>query len=62
MIKETALRNKLNTRDLKKELGFFSAIILVVANMIGTGIFTTSGCLDLRAINTQTRVAEATCW
>ncbi|HPD61326.1 MAG TPA: amino acid permease [Thermodesulfobacteriota bacterium] len=28
---------------LKREIGFFSATILVVANMIGTGIFTTSG-------------------
>jgi len=28
---------------LKREVGLFSAVILVVANMIGTGIFTTSG-------------------
>ena len=28
---------------LKRELGLFSATTLVVANMIGTGIFTTSG-------------------
>jgi APA family basic amino acid/polyamine antiporter len=31
------------TNGLKREIGFFSATILVVANMIGTGIFTTSG-------------------
>jgi basic amino acid/polyamine antiporter, APA family len=30
-------------KDLKRDLGVGSAIILVVANMIGTGIFTTSG-------------------
>ncbi len=30
---------------LTRELGFFSATILVVANMIGTGIFTTSGLI-----------------
>jgi len=29
--------------NLKRELGLFSATVLVVANMIGTGIFTTSG-------------------
>jgi APA family basic amino acid/polyamine antiporter len=28
---------------LRRELGLFSAVILVVANMVGTGIFTTSG-------------------
>ena len=31
------------SNGLKREIGFFSATILVVANMIGTGIFTTSG-------------------
>ena len=30
-------------KDLKRDLGLGSAITLVVANMIGTGIFTTSG-------------------
>ncbi|MEJ2717629.1 MAG: amino acid permease [Deltaproteobacteria bacterium] len=29
--------------DLKRQLGLFSATILVVANMVGTGIFTTPG-------------------
>ncbi|WP_319408303.1 amino acid permease [uncultured Desulfosarcina sp.] len=28
---------------LKRELGLFSATVLVIANMVGTGIFTTSG-------------------
>ena len=31
------------SNGLKREIGFFSAMILVVANMVGTGIFTTSG-------------------
>lgn len=31
------------TTELKRELGLFSATALVVANMVGTGIFTTSG-------------------
>ncbi len=29
--------------DLKREVGFFSATMVVVASMVGTGIFTTSG-------------------
>ena len=29
--------------QLRREIGLFTAIVLVVANMIGTGIFTTSG-------------------
>lgn len=32
-----------NSVELRRELGLFSAAILVVANMVGTGIFTTSG-------------------
>lgn len=31
------------TGQLKREIGLFSAIAIVVANMVGTGIFTTSG-------------------
>lgn len=31
------------SNGLKRELGLFSATALVVANMVGTGIFTTSG-------------------
>ena len=33
----------MNSCRLKREIGLGSAIILVIANMIGTGIFTTSG-------------------
>lgn len=32
-----------NAGQLKREIGLFSAIAIVVANMVGTGIFTTSG-------------------
>ena len=31
------------THQLKREIGLFTAIAIVVANMVGTGIFTTSG-------------------
>lgn len=41
--KEWIMQNHLNGNELKREIGFFSAAVLVVANMIGTGIFTTSG-------------------
>ncbi|MGO8881446.1 MAG: hypothetical protein ACLQMS_18335 [Desulfomonilaceae bacterium] len=34
-----------NGGELKRELGLFSATIIVVANMIGTGIFTTPGLI-----------------
>ncbi len=37
------MKNSLNNIDLKREIGLFSATMLVVANMVGTGIFTTSG-------------------
>ena len=37
------MKNNLNNQSLKREIGFFTATVLVVANMIGTGIFTTSG-------------------
>ncbi len=33
----------MNSTELKREIGFFSAMMVVVASMIGTGIFTTSG-------------------
>lgn len=33
----------MDNSDLKREIGLFSATILVIANMVGTGIFTTSG-------------------
>ena len=37
------MKNAPNTSGLRRELGLFSATILVIANMVGTGIFTTSG-------------------
>ena len=38
------MKHQLNyNQGLRRELGFFSATVVVVANMIGTGIFTTSG-------------------
>ena len=37
------MKNHLNEPPLKREIGLFTATVLVVANMIGTGIFTTSG-------------------
>lgn len=37
------VKNSLNSDGLKREMGLFSATILVVANMVGSGIFTTSG-------------------
>ncbi len=37
------MKNKLNGNGLLRQIGLFSATILVIANMVGTGIFTTSG-------------------
>jgi APA family basic amino acid/polyamine antiporter len=37
------MKNHLNDHHLKRDIGLFTATVLVVANMIGTGIFTTSG-------------------
>ena len=53
------MKNRLNNHDLKREIGFFSATILVVANMIGTGIFTTSGFIMEELGNPQTMLL---CW
>jgi APA family basic amino acid/polyamine antiporter len=39
-------RRKMPHNDLKREMGVFSATALVVANMVGTGIFTTSGFIS----------------
>ena len=49
------MKNQLNNRELKREIGFFSATILVIANMVGTGIFTTSGFIIGELGNAQTR-------
>ncbi|RZB33109.1 MAG: basic amino acid/polyamine antiporter, APA family [Desulfobacteraceae bacterium Eth-SRB2] len=53
------MKNRLNNNELKREIGFFSATILVVANMIGTGIFTTSGFIMEELGNPQTMLL---CW
>ena len=53
------MKNRLNNHELKREIGFFSATILVVANMIGTGIFTTSGFIMEELGNPQTMLL---CW
>lgn len=53
------MKNRLCNHDLKREIGFFSAVILVVANMIGTGIFTTSGFIMEELGNPQTMLL---CW
>lgn len=37
--------NNLINSELKRELGLGSAVIIVIANIIGTGIFTTSGLI-----------------
>lgn len=37
------MKKPLNGDGLRREIGLFSTTILVIANMVGTGIFTTSG-------------------
>jgi basic amino acid/polyamine antiporter, APA family len=49
----------MNSNELKREIGLFSAAVLVVANMIGTGIFTTSGFIMAELGNP---VALLLCW
>lgn len=46
------------TSQLKRELGLFSAIAIVVANMVGTGIFTTSGFI-LQEVGSSTALLLA---
>jgi APA family basic amino acid/polyamine antiporter len=53
------LKNKLNNNELRREIGFFSATTLVIANMVGTGIFTTSGFIIEELGNPQTMLL---CW
>jgi APA family basic amino acid/polyamine antiporter len=45
--------------ELKREIGLFSATALVVASMVGTGIFTTSGFIIEELGNPQTMLV---CW
>ena len=53
------MKNSLNHSKLKREIGFFSATTLVVANMVGTGIFTTSGFIIKELGNPMTMLL---CW
>jgi APA family basic amino acid/polyamine antiporter len=53
------VKNRLNNHELKRDIGFFSASILVIANMVGTGIFTTSGFIIEELGNPQ---AMLLCW
>lgn len=53
------LKNRFNNGQLKREIGLFSATILVIANMVGTGIFTTSGFIITELGNPQ---AMLLCW
>jgi basic amino acid/polyamine antiporter, APA family len=51
------LKNTLNNSTLKRELSLFSATVLVIANMVGTGIFTTSGFIIAELGNPNTMLA-----
>jgi len=53
------MKNRLNNHELKREIGLFSATVLVIANMVGTGIFTTSGFIMEELGNPQTMLL---CW
>jgi len=53
------LKNNLSNSELKREIGFFSATTVVIANMVGTGIFTTSGFIIEELGNPQTMLL---CW
>ncbi|OIP31429.1 MAG: amino acid permease [Deltaproteobacteria bacterium CG12_big_fil_rev_8_21_14_0_65_43_10] len=53
------MENRSNNSYLKREVGLFSAFILVVANIVGTGIFTTSGFIIRELGNPQSMLL---CW
>ena len=53
------MKNRFNNNELSREIGFFSATVLVIANMVGTGIFTTSGFIMEELGNPQTMLL---CW
>jgi APA family basic amino acid/polyamine antiporter len=53
------VKNRLNNSELKREIGLFSATILVIANMVVTGIFTTSGFIIKELGDSQTMLL---CW
>lgn len=53
------MKRTFNGKGLKREMGLFSATILVIANMVGTGIFTTSGFIMAELGNPS---ALLLCW
>ena len=53
------MKIRLNNNELSREIGLFSATVLVIASMIGTGIFTTSGFIMEELGNPQTMLV---CW
>jgi APA family basic amino acid/polyamine antiporter len=53
------VKNTLNNNHLKREISLFSATVLVIANMVGTGIFTTSGFIIAELGNPNTMLL---CW
>ncbi len=54
------MKNQLDqNQELKRELGLFSATVVVIANMIGTGIFTSSGFI-IAAVDSP--LAFMLCW
>jgi basic amino acid/polyamine antiporter, APA family len=53
------VKNRFNNEALKREISLFSATILVIANMVGTGIFTTSGFIMEELGDPQTMLL---CW
>ncbi len=53
------MNNRPNEYELKREIGLFSATVLVIANMVGTGIFTTSGFIIAELGHPQTMLL---CW
>lgn len=53
------MKNNLGNHKLKREIGLFSSTTLVIANMVGTGIFTTSGFIIKELGNP---LAMLLCW
>ncbi|MBS3759253.1 MAG: amino acid permease [Desulfobacterales bacterium] len=53
------MKNRLNGNGLRREIGLFTATILVIANMVGTGIFTTTGYIMTELNNPHSLLL---CW
>lgn len=53
------MKNTLHNHKLRREIGLLSATVLVVANMVGSGIFTTSGFVMAEVGSPQ---AMLLCW